>query len=247
MNDGENPTEENEAVETPEVEEASVAAEGAEDFDAAGEDDSPESRIAALEAEVAEANDRALRAMAETENVRRRSQQELTTKLRYAHTDFARDLVSVADNLSRALGSVPAELRKKDEALENLCVGVEMTQKELMTAFEKAGVKPVDPEGKPFDHNLHQAMFEVPNTEVPEGTVVNVVARGYTIHERLLRAAMVGVAKGGPKPDAAATTATDETSAAPGDAAKKQEKASDVYEQAAEAEEHEKHEIDTST
>lgn len=170
--------------------------------------------IAALKAEAADAKDKMLRAVAEAENVRRRAQAEIRSKLKFAHTEFARDLVAVADNLDRALSSVSAEDRKKDAALENLCVGVEMTARELETAFNKAGVTPVDAGGQKFDHNYHQAMFEIDDASQPSGTVLQVLSRGYMIHDRLLRPAMVGVSKGGPKEEGEAKVSDGEVAAA---------------------------------
>jgi len=154
----------------------------------------PEEKIAALEAEVAEMKDKSLRAMAEAENVRRRAEREREETSKYAITNFARDLLSVADNLRRALDSLPEHLRENEE-LDNFLTGVEMTEKELLGAFEKHGIVPIQPEGEKFDHNYHQAMFEVESNDHPPGTVVQVVQTGYMIKDRLLRPAMVGVAK----------------------------------------------------
>lgn len=170
-------------------------------------------RIAELEEELGKMKDQAMRALAEAENTRRRAQAEIQSKLKYANTDLARDLLAVADNLTRALEAVDPESRKADEALENLCVGVEMTQKQLHDAFAKAGVKPIEALNQRFDHNYHQAMFEIPNPEVPSGTVLQEMQRGYVIHDRLLRPAMVGVAKGGPKPEAPASSDGEEAAA----------------------------------
>jgi len=163
-------------------------------------------RIAELEEELGKMKDQAMRALAEAENTRRRFQAEIQSKLKYANTDLARDLLAVADNLSRALEAVEPESRKGDEALENLCVGVEMTQKQLQDALGKAGVEPIDALNQRFDHNYHQAMFEIPNPEVVAGTVLQEMQKGYLIHDRLLRPSMVGVAKGGPKPEAPAAS-----------------------------------------
>lgn len=152
-------------------------------------------RIARLEGEVAQLKDQLLRAMAETENVRRRAERDRDETARYAVTKFAKELVSVADNLHRALGAVPAEARAADEALNNLMIGIEATERQLGAAFEKAGIRRMESLGKPFDPNFHQVMFEVENAEQPAGTVVQVLQEGYVIHDRLLREAMVGVAK----------------------------------------------------
>jgi len=165
--------------------------------------------VAALTAERDEFKDRALRTLAEMENLRRRTEREVTDARTYAVTNFARDVLNVADNIRRALESVPAEARAAAEgALKGLIEGIELTERDLAKTLERHGVKAVEPQGQRFDPNRHQAMFEVPNTEVPNGTVVQVVQSGYVIGERVLRPALVGVSKGGPKaganPDAAA-------------------------------------------
>ncbi|PWC52946.1 nucleotide exchange factor GrpE [Azospirillum sp. TSO22-1] len=154
-----------------------------------------EDRVAKLEAEVASLKDQLLRAMAETENTRRRAQRDREDASKFAVSSFAKDLVGVADNLRRALEAVPPEGREKDEMLKSLAVGVEATERQLLGAFERAAIKKVDPTGEPFDPNFHQVMFEIENTGKPAGTVVQVLQPGYTIHGRLLREAMVGVAK----------------------------------------------------
>lgn len=175
--------------------------EPANDTDAAAEADpapaTPEERIAALEKELAEAQDRTLRALAETENTRRRAQRERVDAERYGFAKFAGDLLSVADNLRRALDSLP-ESEAKDDRTRALLAGVAATERELLAAFERHGLKRIDAKGQRFDHNFHQAVFEVDNPDVPAGTVVEVLQPGYIVHDRLLRPAMVGVAKGGP-------------------------------------------------
>ena len=140
--------------------------------------------------------DQALRALAEAENVRRRSERELADMSKYAVTSFARDLVSVLENLQRATGSIPPELKDAQPAVANLAVGVEMTQKELLGVFGKHGIARIDPLGQKFDHNLHQAVAQIDTPDAEAGTVVQVLQAGYTIHDRLLRPAMVGVASG---------------------------------------------------
>lgn len=152
-----------------------------------------------LEQEVADLKDRLLRAMAETENTRRRTTREIEDARRYATANMARDLLSVADNLRRALEAVPPEARGAQAELNSLMEGVELTERDLLKAFEKAGISPVDPIGEKLDPNLHQAMMQVDNTDAPDGTIVQVLAPGYMLHDRLLRAAMVAVAKGGAK------------------------------------------------
>jgi molecular chaperone GrpE len=176
-----------ESPNTPETEEAAETADV--------EKPSPEARIAELEAEVAKFKDQALRALAEQENVRRRAQRDREDALKFAIANFAKDLVTVSDNLRRAIDSVP-EGQAKDELLKGLLSGVSATERELLGAFEKHGVRKLDPQGEKFDHNFHQAIFELENTGKPAGTVVQVLQAGYTLHDRLLREAMVGVAKG---------------------------------------------------
>lgn len=158
----------------------------------------PEERVAQLEAEVASLKDQLLRSMAEVENTRRRAQRDREDASKYAVSSFAKELTAVADNLRRALEAVPAEGREQDEMLKSLAVGVEATERQLFAAFDRAGIKKIDPTGELFDPNFHQVMFEIENTGKPAGTVVQVLQPGYTIHGRLLREAMVGVAKAGP-------------------------------------------------
>ena len=160
---------------------------------------SPETRSTELEAELAEYKDRLLRALAETENVRRRAQREREDASKYAIAGFAKNLLSAADNLRRALESLP-ESEAKDERTRSLLAGVAATERELLGAFERYGIKRIDPRGEAFDHNFHQAIFEVERPDQPSGSVVEVLQPGYVLHDRLLRPAMVGVAKGGPKP-----------------------------------------------
>jgi molecular chaperone GrpE len=160
-------------------------------------EETAEGRIAALEAELAATKDRLLRALAETENTRRRAVREREDATKYAASAFAKDLLSVADNLRRALDSLP-ESEVRDDRARSLLEGVAATERELMAAFERHGLKRIDPKGERFDHNLHQAVFEAENTGRPAGTVVEVLQPGYVHYDRLLRPAMVGVAKAGP-------------------------------------------------
>lgn len=154
-------------------------------------------RVAKLEAEVSSLKDQLLRAMAETENTRRRAQREREDTAKFAVSSFAKELLAVSDNLRRALEAVPAEARETDDVMKNLAVGVEATERQLAAAFERAGIRKLEPMGEPFDPNFHQVMFEIENTGKPAGTIVQVLQAGYTIHGRLLREAMVGVAKRG--------------------------------------------------
>jgi molecular chaperone GrpE len=156
----------------------------------------PEERIAALEAELADAQDRLLRALAETENTRRRAQRERADAEKYGLGKFANDMLPVADNLRRALDSLP-ESEASDDRTRSLLAGVAATERELLAAFERHGLKRIDPMGEKFDHNFHQAVFEAENSGRPPGTIVEVLQPGYVLHDRLLRPAMVGVAKGG--------------------------------------------------
>lgn len=156
--------------------------------------------IAVLEAEKTELKDKLLRLMADMENLRRRTEREIADARAYGVANFARDMLNVADNVRRAIESVPEEARKAAEGLfKGLIEGIDLTERDLLNALERHGVKKLDPEGQKFDPNVHQAMFEVPNPDVPNGTVVQVVQSGYVIGDRVLRPALVGVAKGGPK------------------------------------------------
>lgn len=158
-----------------------------------------EARLGALETELADTKDRLLRALAETENTRRRAQREREDALKYAIAGFARDLLSATDNLRRALDSLP-EAEAGDARTRSLISGVAATERELLAAFERHGIRRIDPKGERFDHNYHQAVFEAEHTGQPGGTVVEVLQPGYVLHDRLLRPAMVGVAKEGSKP-----------------------------------------------
>ena len=146
--------------------------------------------------EVADLKDKLLRAMAETENLRRRGEREKSELRKYAIADFARDMLAAADNLQRALSSVSEEARNSSPELDQLLEGVELTQRELQGHFDKHGIKEINPLGEKLDPNLHQAVVQIDHPEAPHGTVVQVMQPGYMIQDRLLRAAMVGVAKG---------------------------------------------------
>jgi molecular chaperone GrpE len=167
--------------------------EDAEFFDEAAPG-SPDERLAAVEAELGDTKDRLLRALAETENVRRRFQREREDSQKYAISGFAKDLLSAADNLRRAIESMP-EAEITDPRAKSLLDGVAATERELLAAFERHGLQRIDPMGERFDHNFHQAIFEAERPGAPPGTVVEVLQPGYVLHDRLLRPAMVGVAK----------------------------------------------------
>jgi molecular chaperone GrpE len=161
------------------------------------------SENAALEALVAELRDKYLRAVAEVENMRKRAERELGEARAYGVAFLARDLLGVSDNLSRALEAIdPKDRARAEGTLKALLEGVDLTQRELQKALEKHGVRRIDPAGEKFDPNFHQAMFEVHDESVPAGTIVQVVQAGYAIGDRVLRPALVAVAKGGPKSNA---------------------------------------------
>ena len=154
--------------------------------------------LSGLRAEVEALKDRALRAMAEVENVRKRLERERDDARTYSVTRFAREMLTVADNLDRALSAFPPEVRAKtDDSIKAVLDGVEATSRELSAALARHGVKPINAEGQKFDPNLHQAIAEVPSRDAAPGTVVSVVQAGYLIGDRLLRPAMVTVAKAG--------------------------------------------------
>jgi molecular chaperone GrpE len=157
--------------------------------------------IARLEAEKADLTDRLLRLAADMDNLRRRTERDVTDARKYALTKFAGDMLAVGDNLKRALDAVPAERRQSgDEAFSALLEGVEMTAREMERLLERNGITRIAAQGERFDPNRHQAMFELPDSSVPAGTVVEVVQDGYQIADRVLRAALVGVSKDGPAP-----------------------------------------------
>jgi len=166
----------------------------------------PESPGAALDPtaelakEAAELKDRLLRTLAEMENLRRRTEREVADARIYGVTNFARDIVGVADSMERAMKALDDEIRDKaDAGVKALLDGVELTERELLKVLEKHGVTKLEPKGQKFDPNMHQAMFEMPDPSMPAGMVTQVVQPGYKIGERVLRPAMVGVSKGGPK------------------------------------------------
>jgi molecular chaperone GrpE len=178
---------EDEKTETPTAEDLrEETAEGAPEL-------AEHDRFARLEAELAEAKSALLYAHAEAQNVRRRAEKEAVDARAYAATAFARDLLAVADNLSRGLDAIPAELRD-DEKLKNVIIGLEATGRELETVFQRHGIKKMTALGEALDPNFHQAMFEIPSDK-PVGTIVQEMQAGYMIKDRLLRPALVGVAK----------------------------------------------------
>jgi len=162
-------------------------------------DDDPETRVITLEAELASLNDKLLRALAENENVRRRAIRDKEDASKYAIASFTKEILSVADNISRAQVSIEEEMRNSAGPVANLIVGLEMTERGLLNTLERVGVTPIKAMGERFDHNLHEAMFEIEDKVKPAGTVLQVLETGYLLKDRLLRPAKVGVTKGGPK------------------------------------------------
>ena len=163
-------------------------------------DDPEQGSVEALAKEAADARDKMLRTLAEMENLRKRTSREVADARVYGITGFARDVLEIADNLQRALDAVPPEAKAAaDPGLQALIDGVERTERSLLNALEKNGVKKFDPSGEKFDPNFQQAMYEVPDPSVPSGTVVQVVQAGYMIGDRVLRPALVAVSKGGAK------------------------------------------------
>ena len=170
-----------------------------------GEETAPEADKAGEE--MAALKDQLMRSVAETENLRKRTERELADARKYAVTGFARDMVNVVENLQLALQNIPAEDRKNNDKIDNLAQGVEMTYNELLRVFEGNGIVRIDPKGEPFNHNHHQAVAQVEDPDATPGTVTQVLQAGYIIHDRLLRPAMVTVAKGGDKAESVNTEA----------------------------------------
>ena len=158
-------------------------------------DEQSDDLLAAMTAERDQLKDQLLRALADTENMRRRSEREAANVRKYGHTPFARDLVGAFDNLGRAVDSAPDDLDSLDEPVKSLVTGIQLSWTELQSVIQKHGIATVYPKGEKFDYNLHQAMFEVATDDVAPGMVVEVVQHGYVLHDRLLRPAMVGVSK----------------------------------------------------
>jgi len=178
---------------------AAPAAEGTVAVGLAVEAEEP-SELETLQQENAGLKDRLLRGLAEMENLRRRTEREVADAKTYGIANFARDILGVADNLRRALDHLPAEARESaDAATKSLIEGVEVTERDFLSRLTRHGVKKLEPQGERFDPNVHEALFEVPDENVPAGTVMQVVESGYTIGDRVLRPAKVGVSKGGPK------------------------------------------------
>jgi molecular chaperone GrpE len=187
------------------AEETPVEAETAPEVAAEAAVDANAARIAELEKQLAEMKDRALREMAEAENTRRRAQKEREETSKYAVASFAKEMLAVADNFSRALTAAPQE--GIDPAVANLITGLQATERQLAASLDRVGVRKIESLGELFDPNLHQVMIEVDAPEKPAGTIVQELQAGYVIHDRLLREALVAVAKGGPAPKRVDTSA----------------------------------------
>ena len=182
-------------ADAPETDGTDVAPEGGL-ATTAGDEDAGLDPIEALIAERDSLKDQLLRALADVENMRRRTEREMETARKYSHTGFARDLVGAIDNLSRAVEAAPkAEEAPSAEAVDGLLTGIEMSWQEIQATMERHGIRRISPKGEKFDYNFHQAMFEMPSADLAPGTVVEVVQHGYVLHDRLLRPAMVGVSK----------------------------------------------------
>ncbi|HAT34982.1 MAG TPA: nucleotide exchange factor GrpE [Rhodospirillaceae bacterium] len=164
--------------------------------DTKDEDVSADARVAELEAELADLKDRSLRALADAENTRRRAERDVADAKKFGPSALVKDLLNVSDNLHRALDAVSDDVKESDEAVKNLVVGVELVEKEFLAAFEKHGVTKLEPLGEKFDHDYHQAMYEVEDSGQPAGTIVELLQPRYVMHDRLLRPAMVAIAKG---------------------------------------------------
>ena len=177
------------------ADDAGAAETDQEENSSGGNFEETSSPLEAAELQITDLKDQLLRALAEMENLRRRSTREKEDASKYAIANFARDMLNVGDNMRRALDTVPEGSGESDDVMAGLVQGVEMTERELLATFERHGIKRVEPLDEKFDHNLHQAMFEVPDAEKAPGTVVQVIQAGYVIGERLLRPAMVGVSK----------------------------------------------------
>ncbi len=148
-----------------------------------------------LEAKVEDLKDKLMRTLAESENLRKRTIKEVDQAKKYSHISFIRDLVSSVDNLQRALDSIPEDNSDLSEPIKNLIIGLEIVEKEIISTFEKHNLKQISPLDEKFDYNFHQAMFEVPTSDKESGIIVEVSQKGYLLHDRLVRPAMVGISK----------------------------------------------------
>ena len=178
------------------ADDAAVESADVSDNQAEPEPDKP-TEEAVPEEDAADLKDKLLRALADLENTRRRATREVADTRKYAASGLAKELLNVSDNLRRALETVTEEMREGDASVKNLVLGIEMVEKEMLSAFERQAITRLYPLGEPFDHNFHQAMYEKEDKGYPAGTVAEVMQAGYVIHDRLLRPAMVVVSKGG--------------------------------------------------
>jgi molecular chaperone GrpE len=195
MNNAEDAAAKDDAIKDNEHSAETAASVGAEDGGSPPESMDNLDPLAALEIERDSLKDQALRAMAEAENTRRRTERELSQARKYGHAGFARDLLAVVDNLKRAVDALPEDRSDLDDTMTNLVVGVEMIHQEITSVLDRHGITKIDPMGEKFDYDKHQAMFEVPTDEVEPGMVVQVAQTGWMLHDRLLTPAMVGVSK----------------------------------------------------
>ena len=195
MNNAEDAAAKDDAIKDNEHSAETAASVGAEDGSSPPESMDNLDPLAALEIERDSLKDQALRAMAEAENTRRRTERELSQVRKYGHAGFARDLLAVVDNLKRAVDALPEDRSGLDDTMTNLVVGVEMIHQEITSVLDRHGITKIDPMGEKFDYDKHQAMFEVPTDEVEPGMVVQVAQTGWMLHDRLLTPAMVGVSK----------------------------------------------------
>lgn len=194
MNDETKP--QSEAADTAGTDATAAMAEGS----VAPEEAFAPGEVETLQAEVASLKDRLLRTMADMENMRRRTEREVADSRVYGATNFARDMLGVVDNLRRGIESLSDDLKNSDDAaLKSFIEGVQLTEADFLSRLTRHGVKKLDPKGQKFDPNKHEALFEVPDESMPSGTVAQVVEAGYTIGDRVLRPAKVGVSRGGPK------------------------------------------------
>ena len=177
------------------VENGKISDEETKDVNEANSDEKNEEINEDLKKQVLDLKDQLMRTLAEGENLRKRTHKEIEHARKYSHITFVRDLVSSVDNLQRALQSVPDDKSVLSEPIKNLIIGLDIVQKEIVTNFEKHNLTQIDPLGEKFDYNFHQAMFEVPTNDTEPGIVVEVSQKGYLLHDRLVRPAMVGISK----------------------------------------------------
>ena len=163
--------------------------------DSKAEDISLEEKVENQHKEIQDLKDQLLRSLAEGENLRKRTIKEIEDAKKYSHISFVRDLVSSVDNLQRALEAIPKDKSEFSEPIKNLIIGLEIVEKEIINTFEKHKLMQISPLGEKFNYNLHQAMFEVPTNEIDPGHIVEVSQKGYLLHDRLVRPAMVGISK----------------------------------------------------